>query len=114
MHEVRAVWQILPSRPKGISQDPPDMLSGALKYRLPTYKIRGLTYPNLRRSAPAIIEATVHLANLQELFFNSEAITAPRWVSSLLRQLTPLQYCLMRERGGGQDEVLKTLKISAR
>ena len=39
-------------------------------------------------SEPANTEATVHFASLLLLFFNSVASTAPRWLSSLLRQST--------------------------
>merc|ERR1719370_1446496 len=48
-----------------------------------------VTYPNLRLSAPARMLCTVHLANLQALFFNSLASTAPLWVSSFCLQSTP-------------------------
>ena len=54
---------------------------------------RGDANPNLMVSEPASMEATVHLASLQLLFFNSVASTAPRWLSSLLRQSIPPDSC---------------------
>lgn len=49
-----------------------------------------MTYPNLIWSLPANKAWTVHLANLQALFLNSLAKTAPLWMSSFWRHSTPL------------------------
>ena len=48
------------------------------------------TKPSFICSAPTRTALVVHLANLFALFFNSFAITAPRWVSILSLQSIPV------------------------